>query len=163
MPAIFGLTCANMVLMKLAKYPISDQSFFAASKLRPRLYSEIHTSLKSTYDSYGSSTVQPHCPFNVNDIGYIIEEIFRGRSVLEPFHTSRLTVVKWRPEGEVGWGNVVVITKAEGKEHQKRVLSGGEAVEGVYDGDVVRRVEELWREERGGRGVRWGEMFAGKD
>lgn len=163
MPAIFGLTCANMVLMKLSQYPISDQSFFAASKLRPRLYAEIHTALKSKYDSYGNSTVQPNCPFNVDDVGYIIEEVFRGRSILEPFHTSRLTVVKWRREGGVEWGNVVVLTKKEGIEHEKRVLNGGEGVEGVYSQEVVRRVEELWREERGMRGIRLGEMYAGKE
>ena len=163
MPAIFGLTCANLVLMRLAHYPISDQSFFAASKLRPRLYSELHTSLKSKYDSYGASDAQPNCPFNVDDVGYIIEEVFRGRSVLEPFHTSRLTITKWRKEGEVSWGNVVVMTKAEGKEHERRVLKGGEGVEEVYGEEAVRRVEEVWREERGMRGVRWGEMYAGKE
>lgn len=160
MPAIFGLTCANMVLMKLANYPISDQSFFAASKLRPRLYSEIHTSLKSKYDSHGSSTAQPNCPFNVDDIGYLIEEVFRGRSTLEPFHSSRLTVVKWRQEGNAEWGNVVVMTKAEAKEHEKRVLNKGEKVESVYSMEVVRRVEELWREEGMLRGIRLGAMYA---
>src|SRR5438105_1786253 len=162
MPAIFGLTCANMVLMKLSQYPISDQSFFAASKLRPRLYGEIYTALKSKYDSYGTATIQPNCPFNVDDVGYIVEEVFRGRSILEPFHTSRLTVVKWRREGDVEWGNVVVLTKKEGFEHEKRVLNGGEEVEGVYAQEVVSRVEELWREERGMRGIRLGEMYAGK-
>jgi tRNA threonylcarbamoyladenosine dehydratase len=152
-----------MILMKLAQYPISDQSFFAASKLRPRLYAEIHTALKSKYDSYGTATAQPKCPFNVDDIGYIIEEVFRGRSILEPFHTSRLTVVKWRGEGGVEWGNVVVMTKKEGIEHTKRVIDGGVGVEEVYGQEVVRRVEALWKEERGLRGIRLGEMYAGNE
>ena len=54
------------------------------------------------------------------------------------------------------------MTRAEGKEHEKRVMEGGEEVEGVYGVEVVRRVEEVWREEREMRGVRWGEMYAVK-
>src|SRR5947199_10799776 len=99
MPAIFGLACANVVLMSLSNYPVPQSSFQVASKLRPRLYAEAHGALKSKYDSFGTSTLQPNCPFSVDDVGYIIEEIFRGRSALEPFHTTRLFVVKWRAEG----------------------------------------------------------------
>ena len=40
------------------------------------------------------------------------------------------------------------MTRAEGKEHEKRVAEGGEEVETVYGVEVVRRVEEVWREER---------------
>lgn len=162
MPAIFGLTCANVVLMTLSDYPIPIASFLAASKLRPRLYADIHMAIKSKYDSYGSSNSQPNCPFSVDDIGYIIEEVFRGRSVLEPFHTTRLNIVKWRLEGNIEWGNVVCLTKAEGIEHDKRILKGMEKVEEVYGVEVVSRVDEIWKEERQTRGVRWGNMYTTK-
>ena len=159
MPAIFGLTCANIVLMTLAGYPVPQQSFLAASKLRPRLYADVHAALKSKYDPYGTSTVQPNCPFSVDDVGYIIEEIFRGRSVLEPFHTTRLTLVKWRKEGNLEWGNVVCMTKAEANEHDKRVLKGQETVETVYGEQAVSRVNEIWKEEKKMRGIRLGHMY----
>ena len=115
--------------------------------------------IKAKYDSFGSSSAQPNCPFSVDDVGYIIEEVFRGRSVLEPYHTSRLCLVQWRNEGGPAWGNVVCLTRAEGKVHERRVVTGDERVEGVYPPEVVRRVEALWREERGMRGIRWGEMY----
>jgi len=160
MPAIFGLTCANIVLMSLAQYPVPGHAFLAASKLRPRLYADAHTSIKSKYDSYGSSTEQPNCPFSVDDVGYIIEEVFRGHSVLEPFHASRLTLIPWRAEGGPTWGNVVCLTKAEAKDHEKRVLKGGEKVEEVYGGEVISRVDEIWKEEKAMRAARWGNMYS---
>jgi tRNA threonylcarbamoyladenosine dehydratase len=159
MPAIFGLTCANVVLMTLSDYPVPQLSFLAASKLRPRLYADIHSTMKSKYDSFGTSTMQPNCPFSVDDVGYIVEEVFRGRSVLEPFHTTRLNLVKWRAEGNVEWGNVICLTKSEGIEHEKRVLKGMEMVEDVYGMEVISRVDEIWREERQMRGIRWGNMY----
>jgi len=159
MPAIFGLTCANIVLMTLSGYPVPQSSFLAASKLRPRLYSEIHQNLKSKYDSFGNSTDQPNCPFSVDDIGYLVEEVFRERSALEPYHSTRLGVYKWRKEGKVEWGNVIVLTKAEGKTHDNRVLKAGEKVENVYSADECNRVDEIWREELALRGVRLGSMY----
>ena len=98
----------------------------------------------------------------MDDVGYIIEEVFRGRSVLEPYHTSRLCLLLWRKDGGPTWGNVVCLTRAEGKEHEMRVLAGGEEVEMVYPEKVVKRVAEVWKEEIEMRGVRWGEMYAAR-
>ena len=146
--------------MELGGSPANiQQQFSAPSKLRPKLYAEIHGHLKNKYDSFGSSTLQPKCPFSMDDVGYIVDEVFRGRSVLEPFHSTRLILVKWRTEGEPSWGNMVCLTKAEAAEHEKRVASAGDKVENVYGKEVVERVEKLWEEERQMRGARWGEMY----
>jgi tRNA A37 threonylcarbamoyladenosine dehydratase len=163
MPAIFGLVCANIVLMSISGYPVPQSSFLAASKLRPRLYAEIHGTLKSKYDSFGNSMEQPNCPFSVDDVAYLVEEVFRGRSVLEPFHTTRLGLYKWRAEGKVEWRNVVVLTKAEGKKHDEQVLKTGGKVEEVYGAAVCKRVDEIWREELALRGVRLGHMYGGSE
>jgi len=160
MPAIFGLTCANIVLTTLADYPVPQLLSLAPSKLRPRLYADIHGALKNKYDSYGTATAQPNCPFSVDDVGYIVEEVFRGRSVLEPFHTTRLQLMKWRADRGVEWGNVVCMTKAEGIEHEKRVIKGQETVEAVYGETVVLRVDQIWEEEEVLRGERWGMMYS---
>lgn len=80
--------------------------------------------------------------------------------MLEPFHTTRLTLIKWREEGEFTWGNVICLTKAEGMEHEKKVFKEKEKVEDIYAMEVVSRVNELWKEEREMRGVRWGSMYS---
>jgi hypothetical protein len=162
MPAIFGLTCANIVLTTLAEYPVPQLSLLAASKIRPRLYADIHAKLKTQYDSFGKPNVQPNCPFSEADVGYIVEEVFRGRSILEPYHTTRLTLGKWRPEGTLTWGNVVCMTKAESIVHETRVIKGGESVDVVYGQAVVSRVTQIWQEEEEIRGERWGMMYSTK-
>jgi hypothetical protein len=73
-----------------------------------------------------------------------------------------LNLVKWRKEGNLEWGNVVILTKAEGIEHEKRILKGTETVEEVYGLDIVKRVDEIWKEEREIRGIRWGNMYTTK-
>jgi tRNA threonylcarbamoyladenosine dehydratase len=78
---------------------------------------------------------------------------------LEPFQTTRLTIVKWRLDGNFDWGNVVCMTRAEDTIHEKRVLQGNESLEKVYGSEVVKRVDEVWKEERELRASRWGSMY----
>lgn len=72
---------------------------------------------------------------------------------------TKLVLVRWRqPAGSVlrriGEGaeeqksaeirlrDIVCMTKEEATRHYERVLKGGEALEDVYDGEVVATVEE---------------------
>jgi len=75
---------------------------------------------------------------------------------------SWLCLLLWRKDRGPTWGNVVCLTRAEGKEHEMRVLAGVEEVETVYPEEVVRRVAEVWKEESEMRGVRWVEMYAAR-
>lgn len=97
-------------------------------------------------------------PISAGDVTYLIEELYRGRSAVSGVPT-KLVLVRWRrPEGPVlrrigsgadeqksvviGLRDIVCMTKEEATRHFERVLKGGEALEGVYDGQVIQRVEE---------------------
>jgi hypothetical protein len=96
------------------------------------------------------------------DVGYLVEEVYRGKSVLSGVST-RLALVRWRkPVGsiiELGvegqksskvqlW-ELVCMTKEEATRHEKEVLKGGKQPEGLYDRETVALVESRIQEEIG--------------
>lgn len=95
-------------------------------------------------------------PISVGDAAYLIEEAYRGRSVVSGVPT-KLVLVRWqRPEGSVmnkiGSGadeqktsnirlrNIVCMTKEEATRHYEKVLKGGAKLEDLYDSEVLERV-----------------------
>jgi hypothetical protein len=95
-------------------------------------------------------------------VTYLIEEVYRGRSVVSGVPT-KLVLLRWRrPEGPVRstigegadeqstsnlrLGEIVCMTKEEATRHFERVLRGGEKVEDLYDQEVLDRVEERLKE-----------------
>jgi hypothetical protein len=99
-------------------------------------------------------------PITADDVGYAVEEIYRGRSVVSGL-ASRLALCRWRkPEGNfidtsvkgqkssnVQVGELVCMTKDEVAQHEKLVLKGDKTPEEVYDAKVVKLVEERMVEE----------------
>lgn len=96
-------------------------------------------------------------PISLNDITYLVEEVYKGRSIVSGVPT-RLVCVRWkRPEGtilrKIGSGaeeqktsvlrlrDIVCMTKEEAMEHLERVLTGDETVEDVYGPEVAARAE----------------------
>lgn len=89
-------------------------------------------------------------------MGYIVEEVFRGKSVVSG-HTTRLALTRWQklPEGTVGEENntllrienTVLMTREEAKRHEDEVLKGDKTVEEVWGQEVLERVENARREE----------------
>lgn len=86
-------------------------------------------------------------PVALADIGYIVEEVFRGKSPVSGYST-RLTLSKWDPSRPITIQNVVLLTKEEQKEHEKRVLNGGEKLEDVYSPEVIALVNKRFDEEK---------------
>lgn len=95
---------------------------------------------------------------SAGDVTYLIEELYRGRSVVSGVPT-KLVLVRWRrPEGPVlrriGTGvdeqktsiialrDIVCMTKEEATRHYESVLKGGEPLEALYDGELIAKVEE---------------------
>jgi hypothetical protein len=102
-------------------------------------------------------------PVTTVDVAYLVEEVFRGRSVISGLAT-RLALIRWTlPTGgatsiiddaipgqkatRLLLKELVCMTKEEALFHEREVLLGGKAPEEVYERSVVelvrrRRVEE---------------------
>ena len=161
MPAVFGICVANHVMLEITGYPHD----YLQSKARDKMYDGILAQLQGLEERvakhYGRDPVGLRIPITADDVGYLIEEVYHGRSVISGL-ASRLALARWRkPEGE--WVDVhtpgqradklqlddlVCITKDEMHRHEQVVLREGKAPEDVYDKSVVERVENRMREER---------------
>ena len=161
MPAVFGYTIANFVVMEITGYPHDTP----AGKSREKLYDAILSSLQGLEERmarhHGQDALGLRLPIMKDDVGYIVEEVYRGKSVISGLPT-RLVLIRWKPpentfkiqEDWEGQRNVklrinelVCMTKEEAAFHEKEVLKGGKEPEQVYKKEVVelvnrRRIEE---------------------
>lgn len=141
MPGIFGLTIATWIITKIAGYPMNP----IEGKNRIKVYDGIFQSLAGQMTRIGMP--DQRVPVALKDVGYIVEEVFRGKSPISGYST-RLTLSKWDPSKPADLQNVVLMTKEEQKEHETRVLNGTESIEDVYPPEVIALVEQRFDEER---------------
>ncbi|TKA61404.1 hypothetical protein B0A55_11554, partial [Friedmanniomyces simplex] len=167
MPAVFGLCVANHVMLELTGYPHD----YLPSKSRDKMYDGILAQLQGLEERvakhHGFEPVGLRIPVTADDVGYLIEEVWRGRSVVSGL-ASRLALTRWRkPEGEwldtrtpgqradkLQLDELVCMTKDEMLRHEREVLKGGKAPKEMYDKDVLELVEKRRREERAFRAQR---------
>lgn len=161
MPAVFGLCVANHIMLEISKYPHE----YIVSKAREKMYDGILGHLQGleerTARNQGYDPIGLRLPVTIDDVGYLIEEVFRGRSVVSGL-ASRLALTRWRkPEGawidtsttgqkadKLELDALVCLTKDEVAKHEKLVLKEGRSPEEIYDKDVIALVERRMREER---------------
>ncbi|EGW33567.1 uncharacterized protein SPAPADRAFT_60905, partial [Spathaspora passalidarum NRRL Y-27907] len=115
MPGMFGLAIATHVLTTVAGYPTEP----VEGKNRYKVYNDILLSLAGQQSRIGKE--DQRIQIALNDINYIVEEVFRGKSPISNFST-RLALSRWNKDEDISFQNVVVMTKEEQKEHEKRVL-----------------------------------------
>ena len=162
MPAIFGYTVANFVVCEITGYPHES----GAGKARDKLYDSILSSLQGLEERLvkeeGEDGQGLRLPITKDDIGYLVEEDYRGRSVVSNIPT-RLTLVRWKQpesgfklEGSVDGQKtvrldleeLVCMTKEEASLHVSEVLIGGNSPERMYSKEVLQLVERRREEER---------------
>lgn len=162
MPAIFGYIVANFVILELTGYPHED----GAGKGREKMYDNILANLQGLEERLarheGADSFGLRIPVTKDDVGYLVEEVYRGKSVVSNLPT-RLALVRWEmPEGgfkiqKTGEGQknvrlslneLVCMTKDEAAAHEKEVLKEGRRLERIYTTDVLQLVERRRREER---------------
>lgn len=141
MPGIFGLTMATWILTKVSGYPMNP----IEGKNRIKFYDGIYQSLAGQMSRIG--VPDQRVPVAVKDVGYIVEEVFRGKSPVSGYST-RLTLSKWDPEKPVSIQNVVVLTKEEQTIHEDRVLNGKEKIEDVYSKEALQLINKRFQEEK---------------
>jgi ribosomal protein S6E (S10) len=162
MPAVFGYACANYVILKISGYPCEE---FPA-KGRDKMYDGILAHLQSSEEKLVRATMPGEdaqglkVGISVSDVGYVVEEVFRGKSVLSGIPT-RLTLVRWRkPQGspldldvqgqkrsKVKLTDLVCVTKEEAAVHEREVIRGSKTPEEMYDKETVALVEARIAEE----------------
>ena len=162
MPAVFGYTIANFIVCEITGYPHES----GTGKLREKMYENILSTLQGMEERLARREIGDafglKIPVTKDDIGYLVEEVYRGKSIVSGLPT-RLTLVRWKaPDGgfkiEENWegqksvklslNELVCMTKEEAALHEKEILKGGKTPESVYGEDVARLVERRREEER---------------
>lgn len=141
MPGIFGLTIATYILTKVSGYPMNP----IEGKNRIKVYEGILQSLAAQMSRIGQK--DQRIPIALADVGYIVEEVFRGKSPVSGYST-KLALSKWDPSKPISLQNVVLLTKDEQKEHETHVLNGGGKLEDLYSPDVLALVQKRFDEEK---------------
>ena len=161
MPAVFGYTAANFVILELTNYPHE----FGGGKGREKMYESVLQDLLALEEKLaraeGEDVRGLRVPITRTDVGYLIEEIFRGQSVVSGLPT-RLALVRWRQpehgfkpdtsvEGQkcsrLRLQDLVCMTKEETAVHERKVLREGASPDNIYEAEVVQLAERRLRQE----------------
>ncbi|KAK2879936.1 hypothetical protein FQN49_000724 [Arthroderma sp. PD_2] len=166
MPAVFGYTIANHVICEVSGYP---NEYNPAGKGRDKFYDGILGTLQGTEARLaktieGQDPIGLRIPVSKEDIGYLVEEVWRSKSVVSGL-TTRLALIRWeRPahgfgadpellkEGQKGvrleLNDLVCMTKEEALRHETEILKGGKKHSEVYDDTIIQKVRERMEEEQ---------------
>jgi tRNA A37 threonylcarbamoyladenosine dehydratase len=151
--------------------PLPEEEFAKGSvgaKGREKMYDGILAQLQGSEEKLARATTPGDdaqglkLGISVGDVGYVVEEVFRGKSVLSGVGT-RLALVRWRAppggstmvrgEGQktsmVRLRELVCVTKEEAVVHEREVIRGSKTPEELYGKEVVDAVEARIREEIG--------------
>lgn len=162
MPAIFGYTCANHVILQVTGYPCE----YVPAKGREKMYDGILAQVQGSEEKLARATTPGEdarglkLAITAADVGYLVEEVFRGKSVISGIST-RLALVRWRKpmgssielgiEGQkhsrVQLRELVCMTKEEALIHEREVVKGGKTPEELYDKQIVELVRARISEE----------------
>lgn len=146
-------------------YPLD----YALAKNREKMYDGIHAFVQGVETRLvrvlaQDSAVGLKIPLTVGDVAFLVEELWRGRSVLTNLPT-RLVLIRWRkPDSKmlvrIGAGkdeqkstdlqlrHMVCMTKEEAVKHEKLVFNEGKKLEDVYNKETIERVETQLEEAR---------------
>ena len=157
MPAVFGLTVANHVMLSITGYPID----YPPAKGREKMYEGILNFTQGSEERlarcFGVDTVGLKTPLTTGDIAFLSEELYHARSVITGIPT-KLVLIRWRrPESTnvsvIGEGkelqkcstvklrDLVCMTKDEAARHEKEVFKAATPLEDVYDREIIDRVQ----------------------
>ena len=141
MPGMFGLAIATYILTTVSGYPMEP----IEGKNRYKTYDDLLQSIAGQQTRIGMT--DQRVQISTQDASYILEEVFHGKSPISQYST-RLTLSRWDPSKEISCQNVVIMTKDEQRNHEKRVILGGEKLEDVYSQEVLDLVKSRFEEEK---------------
>lgn len=129
MPAVFGYTVANHVILSITGYPTD----YAPAKARDKLYDQVLAGLQASetklvrHRNGGDAEVAVglKTPIASGDIAFLVEEVWGGRSAVTGIST-RLNLVRWRRPRE---NPLVVIGGEEDDDDEGGTGEGGEKLQ----------------------------------
>jgi tRNA threonylcarbamoyladenosine dehydratase len=160
MPAMFGLCVANHVILEVTGYPHE----YLPSKSRDKMYDGILGALQGSEERLarvrGHEAQGLRIPITQDDVGYLVEEVYHGRSIISGLST-RLCLARWnkpadfidtRTPGQnnslLRMNDLVLMTKEEAAKHEKEVLNGEKTAEELYNEKTVDSVRLKMLEEQ---------------
>jgi tRNA threonylcarbamoyladenosine dehydratase len=165
MPAMFGYAAANHVICAVAGYPLE---YRAGDKSREKMYTGVLSALQATEAKLvksvsGEIPLGLRIPVSLEDVAYLVDEVFRGKSVVSGL-TTRLALVRWQKprdgyrveptwekEGQVfvklDLVELVLLTKEEAHRHEREILRGEKSPEHLYEPEVLSLVSKRQQEE----------------
>ncbi|KAJ2475049.1 hypothetical protein EV174_005419 [Coemansia sp. RSA 2320] len=139
MPAMFGVAMATHVLTEMAGFPTEP----LAVKGRHALYTRIQSDVGVRESKMAAENGGPRMQMRVDDCGYMLEEIWRGRSAISG-STERLTLTRWHVDQPMAPFNCVCMTKTEADRHVKLIGSP----EDHYPAETLAYIDRRLAEEK---------------
>lgn len=154
LPAIFGLNIAIYILLDLAGKPLKDG---LEVKNRRKLYDQLMRGLSEREMKLKGAQIQDKSPITSDDMGYIFEELYSGRSTIPPrVVLPKPYAIRWDPSRGISEDNVVIMGSANAEKHEKECLRGGKRPEEVWDKETVEFVATKSEEMRRAMKIRRG-------
>ncbi|TIA98984.1 hypothetical protein E3P96_03011 [Wallemia ichthyophaga] len=121
LPAMFGLAASTHILLSLAG---KEDYAPLPVKNRPKLYEKV---FRDFHKKEGKPTVygsnEPIC-IDVNQVGYILDEIYNAKSALPPHNTlSRPALVRWDTSKPLSITNLAAMEYKDAQHHYGSLLS----------------------------------------
>jgi tRNA A37 threonylcarbamoyladenosine dehydratase len=161
MPAIFGLAVANHVILSITDYPLE----YLPSKSRDKMYDGILGALQGAEERLARALFIEDAqglkiPITQSDVGYLVEEVYNGRSIISGLST-RLVLSRWKKpstnfvdesipgqkSSTLKMNELVLMTKEEAARHEKQVMKGEKSLDDLYDQETIERVSLRMKEE----------------
>ncbi|RKP22357.1 hypothetical protein SYNPS1DRAFT_20178 [Syncephalis pseudoplumigaleata] len=134
LPAMFGMAMATYTICKLSGHTIEPLSV----KLRGKLYDRMQRELIVREEKVAG------IPFDRDDIAYIVEEVWHGKSVLSGT-SDKLCLTRWDRRRPISFQNCVCLTKSEATRHDAH---DPDRLHELYSAEELALVEKRFTEER---------------
>lgn len=157
LPAMFGLAVATFIICEIGGQKMEPLAFKGRRKLYEKLFQELSVS-ESRHPVPGSKPAlgdannagpRHNIPFSVNDVAYLFEEVFRGRSIVPPFDSlSGAQLERWDSTLPLSFQNVALFSRSQAKIHEAEVLKKGRSPVEVWGADAAHMMKRRMASER---------------
>ncbi|KAH6596087.1 hypothetical protein BASA50_005384 [Batrachochytrium salamandrivorans] len=129
-PALFGNAMASFVLGKIGGLEMDP----IPVKTKRKITDKIFNTLLLTERGRGAEI-----KVNSDDVAFIVDEIYGGRSVISGSTTERLVMVRWDLSKPVQFGNLICLTKDEAKKHEQSAQGD---LKSLYDATQIAKIQQ---------------------